>query len=267
MPRAWIDAHCHLSDPRLVADVEGVVARSREAGVIGWILGGVDPDDWARQEELKRRLGGSVWLVFGLHPWRVAEWGEERVRAALERLEKRHGSAVAIGELGLDASPKRGGEQGLAAQRPAFERQLALARRSRKPVVLHIVGAHEQALGALEREGVLPAGGIVHSFSGDARVAERYRKLGLLLSIGTAVTRPGHRALKQALAALPREAFVVETDAPDQPPAGSPAGSGHEPSSLPLVADAIGRLRGESGEAILDRSAERLRQLFGREEG
>lgn len=262
----WIDAHCHLSDPRLMIDLLAVVERSFAAGVSGWVLGGVDPDDWSRQETLKKHLGAAVTLAFGVHPWRAAEWQSDEVEAALGELENRLAGATAIGELGLDASPNQGGKKALPRQFPAFERQLALARRHRKPVVLHVVQAHDEALAVLEKEGELPAGGLVHSFGGSLEIATRYLALGLTLSLGAAVTRSGYRALKVAVPALPSDSFVVETDAPDQPPGDKGArkgGSGHEPSSLPLIAGAIAKLRGESAEDLLERSSARVRRIFG----
>jgi len=96
------DAHCHLADARFQDTIDDVLERSRQAGIVGWVQGGVCPDDWARQLELRKTHGMGVVTAFGLHPWWVAGAADEQVYQALISLESQVASAQAIGELGLD---------------------------------------------------------------------------------------------------------------------------------------------------------------------
>src|SRR4051812_17646739 len=98
--RNWIDAHCHLADPRLKLDP--VLERSRTAGVTGWIQGGVGPKDWETQLELQKKLGPTFLTSFGLHPWWVIGATDADVDEALNILSQKLPQAQALGELGLD---------------------------------------------------------------------------------------------------------------------------------------------------------------------
>ncbi|HUP56638.1 MAG TPA: TatD family hydrolase [Bdellovibrionota bacterium] len=265
MSHGWIDGHCHLSDPRLENRIEQVVHESRLAGVDGWVQGGVSPEDWDRQERLSARIGGGrVLTSFGLHPWWVTRASGEELKEGMSQLLERLPRADAAGEMGLDYSERNRGEEKADVQAEAFRSQLRMAQDVRKPLVLHIVGAkaHTQALDILAEFAPFPKGGLVHSFSASQELAERYVALGFLLSISGAATKAGFQKLKKALDWLPAEHLVIETDSPDQPPAG--VEGLNEPSRLLEVAQAVAELRNESTEAVLDRSAANLRKLFGR---
>lgn len=66
------DVHCHLADPRIFQNLDEIVARSIEKGVTGFLQGGVGPDDWKRQKELKNRFPEQIIPCFGLHPYWVS---------------------------------------------------------------------------------------------------------------------------------------------------------------------------------------------------
>lgn len=258
--RHFIDAHCHLADPRISDSEESlhqILARSQAAGVTRWIQGGVDPADWDRQEQLSLRFPGQVIPCFGLHPWWVARQPETEIKAGLHQLKKRATNALGIGELGLDfyfAAEN-------AKQLYAFENQLKLACQLNKPIILHIVKAHEPALALLKQVGVPKAGGLVHSFSGSPEIARRYLELGLTLSISGVIARKGFESLKRAVVKIPPQSLVVETDSPDQTP--EPLQKHNEPANLVRIAEAIANLRDESATELLERSTENLEKIFG----
>jgi TatD DNase family protein len=95
--------------------------------------------------------------------------------------------------------------------------------------------------------------GIVHGFSEGPSIAERYVKLGFMLSIGAAVMTSGK--LARTLRTVGAEHIVVESDSPDQPPEGFRPVEGapaNEPASIRLIAAKISDLRGETVEQVLD---------------
>jgi len=236
--------------------LDQILARSQTAGVTRWIQGGVEPSDWNRQEQLVLRFPGQVIPCFGLHPWWIAQHSQADIQAGLEQLKERAKNAVGIGELGLDFYSK--GDQ--AKQLYAFENQLQLAYQINKPIVLHIVKAHEPALAVLRQIGIPKAGGLVHSFSAGPEIARRYLELGLTLSVSGVVARKGFESLKRSVVKIPPQSLVVETDSPDQTP--EPLKKDNEPANLVRIAEAIANLRGESATKILEKSTENLEKVF-----
>jgi TatD DNase family protein len=160
-----------------------------------------------------------------------------------------------------------------AMQERAFRAQLRIAIHFRKPIVLHVVRAHERALEILDEErrsaSVEAFRGIVHSFADEPRIARGYLDLGLIPSISAAViTRgsgPAFEKLRQTVVTLLAKEFVLETDAPDQPPYPRLEGivSLNPPVNLLRVAEAIAEIRQETPKQVLDRSRENVFRIFG----
>lgn len=257
----WIDAHCHLADPRYDGKLDDVIRRSKEANVYQWLQGGTCPEDWARQKQLRKTYGDGVLLSFGLHPWWVARTCEKGAGSMLDTLANEASGAMAIGEVGLDGSSRFHGTEGL--QREVFKAQLQLAKQCDKPVILHVVKAHEAALAALESVGPFPRGGMVHAFSESIVLAQKYWSLGFLISVGAAALRKD--TAREMVAHLPAEVLAIETDSPDQLPTflSLPAASLNEPCYLVRIAEKVGELRSEPVEKVLATSSRNVRAMLG----
>lgn len=277
----WIDAHLHLTDARVEASAPALIADAAARGIARFILGGVDPEEWDRQKRLHTAFPERIVPVFGLHPWWIASRAhDDRITPALARLSSELEASPricrAVGETGLDFHP-RFQQSSHALQETVFREHLRLARLHHVPVVLHVVRAHERALTILREErrdassvdGPEPYRGIVHSFSEGPEIARAYLELGLVPSISASVITRGRGSafekLRQTVVTLSATAFVLETDSPDQPPAGV---SGlNLPTNLVTVAEAVARHRGmkhpgTTAAELLDASTANLRRIF-----
>jgi len=253
---AYIDAHCHLADSRFDGDREAALERAADAGLGGFVQGGVGPEDWARQQT----LADPRWrLAFGLHPWWVAERDEAACEDALAKLETLVDRAPILGELGLDFHPKLP-RASHGRQEVVFRRQLELARRRDKPLALHVVQAHGPAIEILKKAGGAFRG-IVHGFTGSWETARAYLDLGLLISVGGALTREGYRKLKTAVGRIPPDRLVIESDAPDMAPAAH-SGERNEPAFIWETARAAAALRNETAEGLMARAAANAKRAF-----
>ncbi len=257
----YVDTHNHLDFAAFDSDREAVLERARAAGIGGHLVAGVDPAGWVRQRALAAKHPGVRWTA-GLHPQVAAGMRPGAIDEALAglpaQLEGAH-AASGVGETGLDrlfVDPAT-----LDVQLHAFRAQLALARELERPLVLHIVKAHGKALEVVKRDGLPAAGGVIHSFSGNAELARQYVELGLSIGFVGAVCRPNARKLHAAAAAVPDDRLLIETDAPDQSPPGHP--QRNEPTALLDVAEAVARVRGCRPEAVLVLSTRNSERLFG----
>ncbi len=270
----WIDAHVHFTDERIEGNLSEILLDLGRAGISKFILGGVKPEEWGKQKELRKKFPGKFFSSYGLHPWWVAALAEGgRVREVdqglnllREELARSPRECIALGETGLDYHPRFSPETHEVQSR-VFRSHLELALEFQLPLVLHVVRAHEEAL-EIMRNALRSIGGgftgIVHSFSGDPATARAYLGLGLVPSISAPVlTRKSGSAfekLRQTVVTLGATEFVLETDSPDQPPAGE-SGVNH-PLTLLRIADEVAALRGLGREQVLDQSSENLRKIF-----
>ncbi|KFF50018.1 hydrolase TatD [Gammaproteobacteria bacterium MFB021] len=228
------DAHCHLDFAAFDADREAVFSRAHAAGVRRFMVPGTTRARWPSVSALAARDDVSVGL--GLHPYFIDDHRDEDLDALEEALTQR-GEVVAIGECGIDARFP----QTLPRQWQLFEAQLQLAKQHRLPLVIHCVHANDQVAKRL-RQLALPAGGLIHAFAGSAQQAQRFVDLGYHLGLGGAATHARAQRLQRVIAGLPDDAFVLETDSPDMPPAGHP-GQRNEPANLTEVLTRVAALR------------------------
>lgn len=260
MKTTFADSHSHLSDLRLESEISLAIGRAKQRGVQFFLQGGVGPEDWERQKLLKQKFPQEIGLCFGIHPYWVADHNPAECESALDQLARALPEAMAIGELGLDLRPHIM-KDSLNRQIEIFEAQIELAEMAKKPMVLHLVQAFDEAIQIFETWGVPSKSGMVHSFNGSLPQAEKYLELGLYLSVGGPVARPDNLKLHQAVQGIPWDRLLLETDSPDQPPPRL-KGQLNEPESLWDVAEMIGKLRGKDPAEILDISSQNLRKLL-----
>jgi TatD DNase family protein len=244
----WIDTHCHLDAAEFAADVAAVRTRAVCAGVAHCVLPAVAPANFEAVRTLAHRWGDSYAL--GIHPLCTGSATDEDLAQLEHALAARRDDPrlVAVGEIGLDYFVP-----GLDAARQEhfYRQQLALARRHRLPVLLHVRRSADQLLKELRRHEVR---GIAHAFNGSAQQASEFVRLGFKLGFGGTVTYERSLQIRRLAGELPLAALVVETDAPDIPPhwlyrtaaqraEGFPQGR-NEPGELPRIGAVVAQLRG-----------------------
>ena len=252
-----IDTHAHLHFPEFAPDLDAVLERARAAGVATMVTIGTDRETNPAAVALAERLG-HVHATVGIHPHDAADATEADFEA-LERLARESSKVVALGEMGLDffrnLSPRD-------VQERVLRRQLVMARRLDKPVVIHCRDAHPATLAILAEERVGETGGVMHCFSGDVEIAKRCLDLGLVISLAGPVTYKNARALPDVARFVPEERLVVETDCPYLPPAPH-RGQRNEPAHVALTARRVAELRSADPEALAAAMSDNAARLFG----
>lgn len=208
------DHHCHLDMEIFDSDRDGVVARAREAGVTHCTLAATTRERWPKVRHVAHKYGFSYQL--GLHPYFMAQHRlsglDNDIDALASALSSQDESLIGIGECGVD---KRFPDT-LNQQWALFDMHLQLAKAHGLPVVIHCVRLYDEMAKRL-RQWTLPAGGIVHGFTGSEQQARRFIELGFRIGIGGAITWPRNQRLRNMVAALPSTAIALESDAPDMP--------------------------------------------------
>jgi TatD DNase family protein len=207
----------------------------------------------------------DVFAAVGCHPHNAKEMDEAPL-ARLADLAANSGTSV-VGEIGLDFyrdfSPRD-------RQVEVFARQLETAAEVAKPVAVHCRDAHETLFPIIEAwsrrlGGRLPDGrplGVMHYFSGDVGLAQRYVELGMLISVHCSVTHPKKDLLQSVARGLPLDALVVETDSPYGAPQ-SHRGQRNEPAYLVEAVERIAALRGDTIERVAEATTENALRIFG----
>ena len=253
---AVIDTHCHLDVAAFDADRDAVVARATAAGVLGILVPAIRPRTWGAVCELARRhAAAGVRHALGIHPQIVPELDPDELAGDLAaRIAGAAQGACAIGECGLD-----GGTGAHELQERIFRAHVRAARDTGKPLVIHVLRAHDAAPRILREAG--PVTGVLHSYSGGADLVAVYRDLGLAFSFAGPVTYPGARRPVAAARAVPGALLLAETDAPDQAPAAHRGGRS-EPAFVADVIAGLAAARGQAAAEIAALTTANARRIF-----
>lgn len=197
-----IDTHAHLDE---LADPEAAVKEAREAGVLGIIAVGQDISSNQKTLEIASRHDGFVHPAIGYHPWRLNPDQDEETFAYLDA---HLGHCVALGEVGLDYKAKRKKK----GQKAIFAELLSIAKRHKKPVIVHCRYVHETAYRAVKEAGIERA--VFHWYSGPIDLIPRIAAEGYYMSATPALLYNPYHA--EAIRVVPLSNLLLETDTPVQ---------------------------------------------------
>jgi TatD DNase family protein len=140
----------------------------------------------------------------GIHPWYIVE---ERLESDLEIIERQlqESNCLALGECGLDKRI----EIPMELQQLVFEKQLFLAEKYQKPVVIHCVAAFQEVI-ATKKKMKITVPMLIHGFSKNAQVAQQLLDNGFYISFGKQLLQ--NPELETAFLSIPNDRFFLETD-------------------------------------------------------
>lgn len=247
-----IDSHAHLDMEVFNDDRQEIITHSQQNG-LGILLVGINIESSRRAREIASGLD-FIWSSCGIHP-HESEKTTVEMWAELENLSGQE-DIVAIGEIGLDFFRNYAPHD---IQKSVFFRQLEIADRSGKPVIIHSRAAFDDTYAILGRFSGLP--GVIHCFSGSMEEAEKYLELGYYISIPGTVTFPKADSLRDVVRNLPMNRILIETDCPYLAPQKF-RGRRNEPAYVQFVAEEIARVKNLSIEDILLQTTENFFRLF-----
>ncbi len=249
------DTHIHLDLQEYAADLSLVLERSQLAGVNRWVVPAIGSAYWSALPMLHQQYP-AIYYALGLHPWFLSQEKESVIAELDEYLKSKPAGLVAIGECGLDGAV----DVPMSLQIEMLEKQLALASRYQLPVILHCRKAFNELLRVVKQFD-LPLGGVWHAFSGSRQQAEQFIELNFMLGIGGVITYERAEKTRKAVAKLPIDSLLLETDGPTMPLAGH-QGERNEPAYLPEVLQELALLRHTSVMELSQKIAINAEKMF-----
>lgn len=254
-----IDTHCHLTSADFETDCEAVIQRATAAGFDRFVTIGTEPEDWRKCVALAERVP-AVRTAIGIHPNEAGCFSAETMGV----LASMGGSprVVGIGETGLDfyrdTAPRE-------KQFESFRAHLELAEALKKPFILHCRAAENEMLEVLEGHRAKTGRalhGVWHCFTATKEYGTRAAEMGLYFGVGGVMTYPKANEVREAIALLPEDRLVLETDCPYLPP--QPwRGKRNEPAFLAAVVQKIADVRNVRLEAVRAFTTGNAERLFG----
>jgi len=243
------DAHSHL-DFTAIKEIE----EAKKYNVEPILVAGTD----IHSSEIAIRLAqeySSIFACIGLHPWKADQYNEKTL-VELKGLASSN-KVAAISEIGLDYFGRRTSTGEFTTecvsretQMNVFHNQLGLAKDLELPVIIHERASTEDILQILAKENNAEYGAVIHGFSGDINIAQRYIELGTYLSIGPrAMNNERNELFIKAVEWIPIDKILLETDAGN-------------PVEVIKVAEKIASIKGLTTEEVGELATSNLKKLI-----
>lgn len=257
----YFDTHAHYDDAEFDGDRETLLASFAQAG----ICRAVEVSASVGSCDTAVRLAGQypqLLAAVGVHPSECAKMTEETVEHIGQLLGQP--KVVAVGEIGLDYHWE---EPDRELQKHWFCRQLELAARMDRPVIIHSRDAAQDTMDILSGYHRGPADsrrtpGVIHCYSYSVEQALEYVRMGFYIGIGGVVTFKNARKLREVVAAVPLSSIVLETDSPYLAPVPH-RGERNCSLYLPLIAGEIAAVRGISAGEVAHVTRQNAEKLYG----
>ena len=253
-----VDSHCHLDFPEFAAELPQVVARARAAGVGVCVSIGTRLSQFDGVTAVAARFA-HVYCSVGIHPHEAEKEPLANAAPLIERA--RDAKVVGIGETGLDYYYEHSPRERQIAN---FRAHIAASRELALPLIVHTRDAEEDTIEILRDEmGRGAFTGLIHCFTGTARLAEAALALGFCISVSGIATFKKSGALRDVLQHVPLDRLLVETDAPYLAPMPL-RGKRNEPAFVVHTAAMLAELKGISLDELSEATTDNFFRLFTR---
>lgn len=251
-----VDTHCHIHETDYPLDVDTVIQRAHQAGVMQMICIGTDQLSSIKAIEFASKYDG-IYSVIGVHPHEAKDGCKDLVKL----IDRNNPKIVAIGEIGLDyfhmLSPRE-------AQIRIFEEQIELALKNDLPIVFHVREAFDDFWPIFDnfQSQNQPIRGELHSFTDNLKNAEEGLKRGLYIGVNGYSTFVKDEAQQSMFKSLPLDKLLLETDAPYLTPAPF-RGKVNEPAYVREIAEYHAKIRGITFDEVAATTTANTKLLFG----
>lgn len=253
-----IDTHIHLDDERYRDDLKEVLDRARKGGVERFIIPGADANTLKRAIEISESYD-DVYFAVGIHPYDLDGFNE----SLFDRYVG-HEKCVAIGECGLDYFRLEGSDEDKELekkkQKEIFVKQIEIAKKYKKPLIVHIRDASVDSKRILLETNAADVGGVLHCFNADEQLLS-LSDSGFYFGIGGVLTFKNAKKLVNVLPKIPYEKLLIETDGPYLTPTPH-RGERNEPLYTTFVATKMAELLDNNIDEIKKITTQNALKLF-----
>ena len=246
-----IDTHCHISCD-YYSDIDNLIDKIKTSGVECVITNGCNKKSNLEVLELVNNYD-SIYGAIGLHPTELSNNVDDDLKWVDEHIN--YDKIVALGEIGLDYHYPNYDKE---LQQYAFKKQLEIAEKYNKPVIVHSRDAIEDTYNILSQYNVK---GVIHSFSSSLEMANRFIKLGFYIGVGGVVTFKNAKNIVNVIENIECKYILLETDAPYLSPEPY-RGMKNDSSNIPIIAEKIADIKNISFDDVVKITSDNARRLF-----
>ncbi len=252
-----IDTHCHLDMCDDENDLQEIINSAHSNNIEHIITIGIDYKSSKKAVEIAHDFK-NISATIGIHPHDTRNADKHIYKKLIQLTEAKDNKIVGYGEIGLDYVKNHSPRE---IQLKHFAYQLGLAGDLNLPVIIHDREAHDDTIRLLNQAAPFPAGGVMHCFSGDVKLARQVLELGFHISIPGVITFKNAKDLQDVIHKIPQERLLLETDGPFLTPVPL-RGKPNRPEYLIFTALKVAKLLNLSISEIACSTRENAKKLF-----
>ena len=246
----FIDTHCHIVS-EYYDDIDEVIKNAIDNGVLKIIINGYNMQSNREVLELVKKYD-IVYGALGIQPEELYDYNDDSLKFIEEHINDE--KIIAVGEIGLDYHY----DTDKKLQKELFKRQLEIAYKYNKPVIIHSRDCIQETYNILKESKVK---GTMHCYSGSKEMALEFIKIGFLIGIGGVSTFKNAKNIVDVIKYIPLEYIILETDSPYLTPEPY-RGKRNEPMYIPIVAKRVADIKGLDIKEIERTTTDNAMRLF-----
>ena len=256
----YVDSHAHLdliNFRSIKKSIKEIIRSSKECNIEHILTISINMASYDKLVEICDDNKNYVSMSFGIHPLEKLcnSVSDEHLLMLAENK-----NVIGIGEIGLDYYRENIGRN---IQIDKFIRQIQVAKKAKKPLIIHSRDSDSDILSILESENIINIGGVMHCFTGGIEFAKKILDLGLYISFSGIITFKNAEIIREVAKYVPLDRILIETDCPWLSP--EPVRNNYQniPSNVRYVAKFISDLKKTSIEELADKTTKNFYNLFG----
>lgn len=249
----FFNTHTHLNSDELYDERYVYIGNALENNVSTIIVAGYDLKSSKRAVQIAHEQP-FIYATVGISPNDCLDTTDEDLKEIEQLLQDER--VVAIGEIGLDYYWKDVLKE---QQKLIFEKQIEMAKKYQKPIVIHARDAYEDTYDLLKKANHY---GVMHCYSGSVEMAKRYIDVGFFISLAGPVTFKNAKVPKEVATQIGIDHLMIETDCPYLTPHPF-RGKLNEPANVVYIAQEIAKLKNMEIEDVARITTFNAKELFG----
>lgn len=246
-----IDTHCHIYN-EYYDDIPALIDEIKKAGIDKIIVNGCDMRTNLEVLEIVKKYD-IIYGALGFHPTELDDYNDDCLKWLDEHIND--DKIVAVGEIGLDYHYD---DTDKDKQIDAFKKQLDIARKYKKPIIVHSRDSIKDTYDILCNYNL---NGSIHCFSGSLEMAKEFIKLGYYIGIGGVSTYKNAKNIINVLENISLAYILLETDSPYLSPEGK-RGEKNTPANIPLIVKKISEVKNVLNEEVISVTTDNANRLF-----
>lgn len=256
----FFDSHSHYNDEKFAEDRKEVIQETYNSGVTKFICAGYDIESSKLSLEIANGYN-FIYSIVGISPNDVPKSLSE-VDLMIEEIENiikqdKNNKIVAIGEIGLDYYWNKENKD---IQREVFIKQIELANKYNKPIVIHTREAVDDTLKIL-RENSVNNKGVFHCCPLNRELVKQGLDLGFYISFAGPVTFKNSKNVEEIVNMVPINKILIETDSPYLAPEPK-RGTRNDSRNIKHIAEKIAEYKGITLEEMAKHTYENAIKVF-----